>query len=82
MKKTDIVPEKQPTRVRTWYGLPAEIVIGEDLWLRVSAGGLAYPHPGLVNRHLRQGHPVYGTPTDGASCGPDAEASAHPWAMG
>ncbi len=57
MKKTNVVPEEQPTRVRTWYGLPAEIVIGEDLWHRVSTGGLAYPHPGLVNQHLRQGLP-------------------------
>jgi len=55
--ETGVASEEQPTQVRTWYGLSAEIVIGEELWHQVSAAGLPFPHPGLVNQHLRQGLP-------------------------
>jgi len=46
--------EDQPFKVRTWYGLPAEILVGRT-WHWVRAGGLRLPHPGLVDIHLHQG---------------------------
>jgi len=48
--------DEQPLNVRSWYGLPAEIAVGQ-LWHWVSAGGLPLPHPGLVDIDLRQGIP-------------------------
>ena len=43
-------------RVRSWYGLPAEIAVGR-VWHWVKAGPVPLPHPGLVDLHLRQGLP-------------------------
>ena len=37
--------EDQPFRVRTWYGLPAEIVVGRT-WHWVRAAGLPLSHTG------------------------------------
>ncbi len=48
--------DEQPLNMRAWYGLPAEIAVGE-LWRQVSVGGLPLPHLGLVDIHLRQGIP-------------------------
>jgi len=41
----------------TWYGLPVEIVISSDNLHRVTAPGLAIPHPCVVNLIARQGLP-------------------------
>ena len=48
--------EELPFRVRSWYGLPAEIAVGRA-WHWVKAGPVPLPHPGLVDLHLRQGLP-------------------------
>ncbi len=48
--------EELPFRVRSWFGLPAEIGVGR-VWHWVKAGPVPLPHPGLVDLHLRQGLP-------------------------
>lgn len=44
-------------RVRSWYGLPAEIGVENNLWHLVRVGGVALNHPPLVNLTLRRGQP-------------------------
>lgn len=43
--------------VRSWYGLPAEIAVENDLWHLVKVGGVALPHPPVINLLLRRGQP-------------------------
>ena len=47
---------EQPFKVRTWYGMPAEILVGRT-WHWVKALGVPLPHPGLVDIHLRRSIP-------------------------
>ena len=42
-------------RVRSWYGLEAEIDVEEEVWHRVRVDGVPLNHPPLVNLVLRQG---------------------------
>ena len=44
-------------RVHSWYGLPAEIAVEDNLWHLVRVGGVALNHPPLVNLLLRRGQP-------------------------
>ena len=44
-------------RVRSWYGLPAEIGVENNLWHLVRVGGVALNHPPLVNLALRRSQP-------------------------
>ncbi len=44
-------------KVRSWYGLPGEIVIEHDFWHLVRVGSVSLPHPPLVNLFIRQGLP-------------------------
>ncbi len=44
-------------QVRTWYGLPGEIVIEGDYWHLVRVGPFPLPHPPLVNLFIRRGLP-------------------------
>ena len=48
--------QERPFKVRSWYGLPAEIAVGR-VWHWVRAGNVPLPHPGLVDIHLRRGIP-------------------------
>jgi len=48
--------DERPLNVQAWYGLPAEIAVGQ-LWHWVKAGRVPLPHLGLVDLHLRQGIP-------------------------
>jgi hypothetical protein len=43
--------------VRSWYGLPGEIVIEGDHWHLVKVGPLPLPHPPLINLLIRRGLP-------------------------
>jgi len=49
--------EEARHRVRSWYGLPAEIAVENNLWHLVRVGGVALNHPPLVNLLLRRGQP-------------------------
>lgn len=44
-------------QVRSWYGLPATIVVERGHWHLVRIGPVALPHPPLVNLLLRRGLP-------------------------
>lgn len=44
-------------RVRSWYGLPAELGIEDRLWHLVQVGRVRLSHPPLVNTFLRAGLP-------------------------
>ncbi len=44
-------------KVRSWYGLPGEIVIEHDFWHLVKVGSVSLPHPPLVNLFIRRGLP-------------------------
>ncbi|MFQ5433580.1 MAG: hypothetical protein ACE5FD_01775 [Anaerolineae bacterium] len=48
---------EQSRYVSSWYGLPAEIVVENNLWHLVKVGGVALNHPPLVNLWLRWGLP-------------------------
>lgn len=41
-------------QVRSWYGLPAEIAVENNLWPLVSVGGISLNHPLVVNLILRR----------------------------
>ena len=47
----------EPWRVRTWYGLPVEILIEGDYWRTVRVGALSLPHPPAINLLVRRGLP-------------------------
>ena len=49
--------ERMPRRVRSWYGLPGEIVIEGQDWHLVKVGPLPLPHPPVINRFIRRGLP-------------------------
>ena len=51
------MPTDEPWRVRTWYGLPVEILIEGDYWHKVRVGAISLPHPPLVNLLIRRGLP-------------------------
>ena len=44
-------------RVRSWYGLPGEIAVENQLWHLVEVGGVRLNHPPVVNLLLRHGLP-------------------------
>ena len=44
-------------RVRSWYGLPAELGVEGRLWHLVKVGGVSLSHPPVVNTFLRAGLP-------------------------
>lgn len=44
-----------PVRVRSWYGLPGEIEVENELWHLVTIGGVQLNHPPIVNVILRRG---------------------------
>jgi hypothetical protein len=44
-------------KVRSWYGVAAEIAVENDLWHLVRIGPVSLPHPPLVNLLLRRGQP-------------------------
>lgn len=41
----------------SWYGLPAEIAVENNLWHLVRVGGVPLHHPPVVNMILRRGLP-------------------------
>lgn len=43
--------------VRSWYGLPGEIRVENELWHLVRVGPVWLPHPPLINLFLRAGLP-------------------------
>lgn len=45
-------------KVRSWYGLEAEIDVDDELWHRVRVDSVPLNHPPLVNLVLRQGLPL------------------------
>jgi len=47
----------EPLRVRSWYGLPAELGVEDRLWHLVKVGGVSLSHPPVVNTFLRAGLP-------------------------
>jgi hypothetical protein len=49
--------ERTPRRVRSWYGLPGEIVIEGRDWHLVKVGPVPMPHPPLINWFIRRGLP-------------------------
>lgn len=49
--------DEQTHHVRSWYGVTAEIAVENNLWHLVRVGGVALPHPPLVNLVLRRGLP-------------------------
>lgn len=52
------MPDEQMAQaVRSWYGLPAEIAVENNLWHLVRVAGLSLHHPPLVNLILRRGLP-------------------------
>jgi hypothetical protein len=51
------MPAVEPWRVRTWFGLPVEILIEGDHWHKVRVGMISLPHPPLVNLLVRHGLP-------------------------
>jgi hypothetical protein len=51
-------PVDTPQQVRSWYGLPGEIVIEHDYWHLVKVASLPLPHPPLVNLFIRRGLPA------------------------
>jgi len=44
-------------KVRSWYGLPGEIEVENELWHLVKIGDVPLGHPPLVNLILRRGLP-------------------------
>ncbi len=44
-------------QVRSWYGLPGEIEVENELWHLVKVGGVPLNHPPVVNLILRRGLP-------------------------
>jgi len=48
---------EQSRSVKSWYGLPAEIVVENNLWHLVKVGRVSLHHPPLVNLVLRYGMP-------------------------
>ena len=44
-------------QVRSWYGLPGEIEVENELWHLVQVGGVSLNHPPVVNLILRRGLP-------------------------
>jgi len=52
-----LMPADEPWRVRTWYGLPVEILVEGDYWHKVRVGVISLPHPPLVNLLVRRGLP-------------------------
>lgn len=51
------VPPATLRQVRSWYGLPAEIAVEDELWHLVRVAGAPLNHPPLVNLVLRRGLP-------------------------
>lgn len=51
------IHDEQTHHVRSWYGVTAEIAVENNLWHLVRVGGVALPHPPLVNLVLRRGLP-------------------------
>src|SRR3990172_2529521 len=47
----------EPLRVRSWYGLPAELGVEDRLWHLVKVGGGSLSPPPVVNTFLRAGLP-------------------------
>ena len=47
-----------PRQVRSWYGLPGEVVIEHEHWHLVKVASLPLPHPPLVNLFIRRGLPT------------------------
>jgi len=44
-------------QIRSWYGLPGEIEVENELWHLVKVGGVPLNHPPVVNLILRRGLP-------------------------
>ncbi len=55
MNDDDARPASCYRKERTWYGLPAEILVTETHVHRVQIPGVTLPHPGLVNWIVRRG---------------------------
>lgn len=47
-----------PRHVRSWYGLPGEIVVEHEHWHLVKVASLPLPHPPLINLFIRRGLPA------------------------